>query len=99
MSDEKKGTKDELVKSQSQYTGNTHFDYVDVTIIKDGDYYKEGDKDRVHPTLAFILEKKGLIAKGFEKNIKTKDTEKILTDVQVLDVLDEKIDLDANKIK
>jgi len=51
----------EVRKSQSAYKGNSHFDLVDVKIIKDGDYYKEGDEDKVHPTLAAILKEKGLI--------------------------------------
>lgn len=54
-------TKEEITKSQANYKGNSHFDFVDVEIVKDGDFYKKGDKDRVHPTLAAILKKKGLI--------------------------------------
>jgi len=54
-------TKEEITRAQADYKGNSHFDLVDVEIVKDGDYYKKGDKDRVHPTLAAILKKKGLI--------------------------------------
>lgn len=52
----------EIRKSQADYTGNTHFDLVDVVIVKDGDFYKKGDTDKVHPTLAAILKHKGLIS-------------------------------------
>jgi hypothetical protein len=56
-----------LVQSQAEYKGNSHFDRVDIEIIKDGDYYKSGDKDSVHPSLAAILKSKGLI-KDFDVN-------------------------------
>lgn len=52
----------EVRKSQADYKGNSHFDLVDVEIVKDGDFYKKGDKDRVHPSLAAILKQKGLIS-------------------------------------
>lgn len=55
-------TKDKITKAQTEYTGNSHFDMVDIEIVKDGDYYKKGDKDRVHPSLAAILKAKGLIS-------------------------------------
>lgn len=47
--------------SQTDYKGRSHFDKVDVEIIKDGSFYKKGQKDKVHPTLAAILKSKGLI--------------------------------------
>lgn len=83
MSD-KQGTKDQLVKSQTNYKGNSHFDYVDVEIIKDGSFYKKGDKDRVHPSLAEILLKKGLIKEI--PRVKTIDTSKIITEKESKDV-------------
>lgn len=51
----------ETRKSQSAYKGNSHFDLVEVEIVKDGDFYVKGQKDTVHPTLAAILKQKGLI--------------------------------------
>lgn len=54
-------TKETLVKSQAEYKGNSHFDLEEIKIIKDGDFYKVGDTDEVHPTLALILRAKGLI--------------------------------------
>jgi len=54
-------TKESLQAVQAEYTGNTHFDTVEVEIIKDGSFYKKGDKDTVHPTMALILKEKGLI--------------------------------------
>lgn len=54
-------TTETLQKSQAEYKGNSHFDNVDVEIIKDGSFYKKGDKDSVHPTTAAILKAKGLI--------------------------------------
>lgn len=54
-------TKDELVKSQTAYKGNSQSDLVAIEIIQDGSFYKKGDKDNVHPTTAAILKKKGLI--------------------------------------
>jgi hypothetical protein len=53
----------EIQQAQAEYKGNSHFDLVDVEIVKDGDFYKKGDKDKVHPTLAAILKAKGLIEK------------------------------------
>lgn len=55
-------TKDKLVKSQTGYKGNSQQDLVEVEIIKDGNHYKAGQKDKVHPTVAAILKTKGLIA-------------------------------------
>lgn len=61
MAEEKALTKESLVKSQADYKGNSHFDLEEITILKDGDFYKVGDTDLVHPTLALILRAKGLI--------------------------------------
>jgi len=58
---EKAVTTDAIVKAQADYKGDSHFDTVEVEIIKDGSFYKKGDKDNVHPTLAAILKAKGLI--------------------------------------
>ena len=75
MADEKKMTKEEVMKSQAEYKGNSLFDVVEVTIIKDGDFYKKGDKDKVHPSLAEILKAKGLIDKiGTIVTIKSDNT-------------------------
>ncbi len=63
---------DKLKKSQANYKGNTHFDTVEVEIIKDGSFYKKGQKDTVHPTLAAILKEKGLI-KGYKGEGKAKE--------------------------
>lgn len=60
--------KEDLVKSQAEYTGDSHFDLIDVEIVKDGDYYKKGDKDKVHPSLAAILKAKGLISEDTKVN-------------------------------
>jgi len=68
-----KGTKSEIVKSQADYKGNSHFDLVEVEIIKDGSFYKKGDKDKVHPSLAAILKVKGLIGE-YEKNVVKRDS-------------------------
>jgi len=54
-------TKDSVVLAQTDYKGNSQSDLVDVEIVKDGSFYKEGQKDRVHPTVAAILKEKGLI--------------------------------------
>lgn len=98
MSEEKKGTKSSIVKSQAEYTGNSHFDYVDVIIIKDSDFYKKGDTDRLHPATAAIFKAKGLIG-DYEKNIKTKDSVKLLTDIESEAVNTGNLDLDGKKIK
>lgn len=69
-------SKDDLVKTQTEYKGDSHFDLVEVEIIKDGDYYKKGDKDKVHPTLAALLKSKGLISDTTDvnkKNVSVKD--------------------------
>ncbi|MCY7291341.1 MAG: hypothetical protein LH615_04080 [Ferruginibacter sp.] len=88
MSDNKKVTTESIVKSQVSYEGNSHFDYVDVTIVENGDFYKKGDKDRVHPSLAAILKEKGLIG-DYEKNVKKRDSSTpMLTDLEVVKVLE-----------
>lgn len=51
----------ETRKAQADYKGNSHFDLVEIVIVKDGDFYVKGQKDSVHPTLAAILKQKGLI--------------------------------------
>lgn len=88
MSEEKKITKESVIKSQASYKGNSHFDFVDVIIVKDGDFYKKGDSDRVHPTLAAILKEKGLIG-DYESNVKKRDSSTpMLTDLEVFKVLE-----------
>lgn len=52
---------EELRKSQTNYKGNSHFDLVEVEFVKDGSFYKKGQKDKVHPSVAEIFKKKGLI--------------------------------------
>lgn len=54
-------TKESIKKAQANSKSNSQQDLVEVEIIKDGSYYKKGDKDKVHPTLAEILKEKGLI--------------------------------------
>ena len=61
MAEDKKGTKEEIIKSQANSKSKSQHDLVEVEIIKDGDFYKKGDKDNVHPSLAEILRAKGLI--------------------------------------
>lgn len=58
----KSATKEAIVKSQTSYKGNNQAELVDVKIIKDGNHYKQGDVDKVHPTTAAILKAKGLIS-------------------------------------
>ena len=88
MSDEKKVTKSDIVKSQADYKGNSHFDFVAVEIIKDGSFYKKGDKDKVHPTMAAILKAKGLIG-DYEKNVVKRDSgAPMLTDLESQKVQD-----------
>jgi len=53
----------ETRKAQTAYKGNSHFDLVKVKITKDGGFYKKGQEDEVHPSLAAILKQKGLIEK------------------------------------
>lgn len=62
---DKKAIKDnqkKLQKSQSSWKGKSANDTVKVKIIKDGNFYKEGDEDVVHKATAAILKAKGLIA-------------------------------------
>lgn len=70
-------TRENLMKTQTEYQGNSHFDLVEVKIIKDGDFYKEGEVDQVHPATAAILKAKGLIADDGKsvtrKEFETKD--------------------------
>jgi len=54
-------TKDSIVMAQTSYKGNSQSELVEVEIIKDGSFYKKGQKDNVHPTVAAILKEKGLI--------------------------------------
>jgi hypothetical protein len=86
MSNEAK--KSEIVKSQADYKGNSHFDLVEVVIIKDGSFYTKGDKDKVHPSLAAILKAKGLIG-DYEKNVVKRDSSTpMLTDLESQKVQD-----------
>lgn len=89
MAEENKSfTKESIVKSQANYKGNSHFDYVDIEIVKDGEYYKKGNKDRVHPSLAAILKEQGLI-KDYENNVKRRDSNfAMLTDLESQKVQD-----------
>ena len=78
MADEKVKPMSNLstVIAQADYKGDSHFDLIEVEIIKDGDYYKKGDKDKVHPSLAAILKAKGLISEDVNinrKNVSVKD--------------------------
>ncbi len=61
MADEKAITKETLIKSQAQSKSKSQQDLVEVEIIKDGDFYKKGVKDQVHPATAEIFRAKGLI--------------------------------------
>lgn len=54
-------TKGKIIKAQAKSKSNSQFDTVKVEIIKDGSFYKKGDKDEVHPATAEILRAKGLI--------------------------------------
>lgn len=92
-----KATKESIVKSQAEYKGNSHFDLVKVEIIKDGDFYKKGDIDTVHPSLAAILKEKGLIGE-YEKNVKSRDTSKLITDVESQKIQDGELAIDGSKI-
>jgi len=71
LSDEQKEEKNTSTKAaQSEYKGNHHMDKVEVTINQKTKYYKKGQKDTVHPTVALIMQEKGIIDKGWEKNVK-----------------------------
>lgn len=54
-------TKDSITLAQTSYKGNSQSDTVEIEIIKDGSFYKKGQKDTVHQTVAAILKEKGLI--------------------------------------
>ncbi len=83
MANESKWNRESIIKSQADYKGNSHFDLVEVEIIKDGDYYKKGQKDKVHPTVAAILKAKGLIG-DYENNIVKRDSAApLISDVDV----------------
>lgn len=64
-------TTENIVKSQSEYKGNTQLDRVTVKVIEDGKHVKKGKEYSVHPTTAMIWQQKGLIEKGWEKTVKT----------------------------
>lgn len=85
---EEKTKKSEIVKSQSEYKGNSHFDFVEVEIIKDGSFYKKGDKDKVHPSLAAILKAKGLIGEYKNNVVKRDSSTPMLTDLESQKVQD-----------
>lgn len=53
-------TKESIKKAQSNVKSTSQQDLVEVEIIKDGSFYKKGQKDKVHPTVAEILKAKGL---------------------------------------
>lgn len=63
---EKAVTTESVVKSQARYTGNTHFDLVEVEFVKDSSFYKKGQKDEVHPSVAEMYLEKGIISKEFK---------------------------------
>lgn len=75
------------VQSQAAYKGDSHFDLVEVTIVKDGKFYKEGQKDFVHPATAAILEHKGLIEKGWEKKVVERQSSDPLLDRDQVDAV------------
>ena len=88
MAEDKKATRAEILKSQADYKGNSHFDYVDIVIIKDSKHYAKGDKDRVHPSLAAVLKAKGLIG-DYESKVKKRDSNfSMLTDLESQKVQD-----------
>jgi preprotein translocase subunit SecF len=60
----------EIRASQAEYKGNHHMDKVTVKIIKNTKYYKKGQSDTVHPTVAAIMKQKGIIG-DYEKDVKT----------------------------
>lgn len=61
MAEDKKGLTVEIVKSQGKSKSKSQKDLVEVEIIKDGSFYKKGQKDKVHPATAEIFKAKGLI--------------------------------------
>jgi len=79
LTDDQKTEKAENTrKSQAGYEGNHHMDKVEVTINQKTKYYKKGQKDTVHPTVALIMQEKGIIDKGWEKNVKTYNAPKVV---------------------
>jgi biopolymer transport protein ExbD len=58
---EKAITKDNLKQAQAKSKSKSQQDLVSIEILKDGNFYRKGDKDKVHPTVAEILKVKGLI--------------------------------------
>lgn len=79
LTDDQKEEKNENVrKSQAKYTGNHHMDKVEVTISEKTKYYKKGQKDTVHPTVAQIMQEKGIIEAGWEKKVKTYNAPKVV---------------------
>jgi hypothetical protein len=83
---ENKATKASILKSQAEYKGNSHFDLVEVKIIKDGSYYKAGQTDKVHPTVAAILKEKGLIGEYENDVVKRDSAAPLLTDLEVIKI-------------
>lgn len=78
LTDDQKTEKAENTrKSQAAYEGNHHMDKVEVTINQKTKYYKKGQKDTVHPTLALIMEEKGIIDAGWKKNVKAYNAPKV----------------------
>lgn len=61
MAEDKKATKEEIVKSQAKSKSKSQHDLVEVEIVKDTAYYKKGQKDKVHPSVAEIFKTKGII--------------------------------------
>lgn len=83
---EKAVTTETLIQSQSEYKGKTQLDRVTVKAIKSGSFVKEGKEYSVHPTTAILFEQKGLIAKGWDKDVKkytARDSGTSLQDNQV----------------
>lgn len=79
MTEEQKEEKNTSVKAaQAAYEGNHHMDKVEVTINQKTQYYKKGQKDTVHPTVALIFEEKGIIDKGWDKKVKTYNAPKVI---------------------
>lgn len=54
-------TKESIKKAQANSKSKSQHDLVDIEIKKDGSFYKKGDKDKVHPTVAEILKERGLL--------------------------------------
>lgn len=64
-------TTENLIKTQSEYKGNSQLDRVTVKAVKNGNFMKKDKEYSVHPTTALIMQEKGLIEKGWEKDTKT----------------------------